>query len=238
LIDTHCHLLPGIDDGPKSMDGTLELARSLARSGVHSVVCTPHFSRRYPTDHLVAADALEEVRRVLDEEGVPLKLGLAAEVGSAAAVDASEGELLDRRLGERHLLVELEPATPAGIVEVVLDRARQIELRPVFAHPERCRAVRSQPHVLDDARAEGALVQVVAQSLSGRWGDEARTVGWHLVEAGRADLLASDAHKREQAGARLRSVLEELTRRFGATALEELTETGPRKLLGPASRLR
>lgn len=233
MIDTHCHLLSGVDDGPRNLQGSVELARALAEAGVHTVVCTPHFSRRYPTDRAVARQRLDLLEGELKPAGVELDLRLAAEISSAAALEAPAEELRARRLGERYLLVELEPDTPAAAVELVLDRVREVGLMPIFAHPERCRAVRSQPHVLDDARAAGAPVQVVAQSLSGRWGEEIERSAWQLIESARVDLFASDAHRAKQAGERLRATLSTLVERFGDTALRVLTDVNPRQLIDP-----
>ena len=174
----------------------------------------------------------------LVEADVPLLVKLAAEIGSAAAVEAPEEELWRRRIGERFLLVELEPDTPAGIVQVVVERSAEIGLAPVFAHPERCRAVRSQLHMLDQARSAGAPVQVVAQSLGGRWGEEIERASWQLLESGRVDLIASDAHRDQHAGPRLRRVLDRVEARYGAPALAALIEEHPRQLLGIPPELR
>ena len=232
MIDTHCHLLPGVDDGPPSSREALELAQALVAAGVETACCTPHFSRRFPTRHELATDRLEMLRGGLEEAGVPLRCELAAEIGSAAAVEASPAELKRRKLGDGYLLVELEADTPAGVVDVAQARLRDIGLTPVFAHPERSRAVRSQPRVLDEARTGGALVQVVAPSLTGRWGEATSDAAWHLLETGRVDLLASDSHHPRHAGERLALVLERVSARVGRDTLVELTETTPRSLIG------
>jgi protein-tyrosine phosphatase len=232
MIDTHCHLLPDLDDGTRTLAEALELAGELVAAGVHHAVCTPHFSRRFPTDHATARERLALVEGTLVETRVPLGVALAAEVAPGTAAEASAGELKARRLGEAHLLVELEPDTPAGFVDLALQRVREIGLTPVFAHPERCRAVRSQPRVLDSARQDGALVQVVAPSLTGRWGDATADAAWHLLDSGRVDLLASDAHRARRDGAHLTRAAEMVTARLGADELVQLTEHGPARVIG------
>ena len=238
MIDTHCHLLHDLDDGPRSLEGSLELARGLVAAGVSTVVCTPHFSRRFPTDHDLAAARLETLVAALAGARVPLKLTLAAEIGSAAAIEAPADELRRRQLSNGYLLVELEPDTPAGVVEVALERLVSEGLMPVFAHPERCRAVRGQTSVLDTARAAGAPVQVVAQSLTGRWGRETAEAAWNLLDTGRVDLLASDAHRHNQAGDGLLRVFEAISSRIGANAFHELTQTHPAIVVGRSAKPR
>jgi len=235
MIDTHCHLLPGVDDGPRSVGEALDLARGLVAAGVEVVVCTPHFSRRFPTDHAVAKERLEMLRGALDEAGITLRCRLAAELSSAAALDASPADLRERQLGNGYVLVELEPDTPAGLVELAFSRLDELRLVPVFAHPERCRAVRDQPHVLDEARGAGALVQVVASSLRGSWGGAVGDAAWRLLDSGRVDLIASDAHRPRHAGARLALVLERIAARVGRDPLVAMTEARPASVIGDAS---
>jgi protein-tyrosine phosphatase len=231
LIDTHCHLLPDLDDGPRTFQEAIALAHGLAAAGFQTVVCTPHFSRRYPTDRAVARARLELLASALRRAKRPLRLVLASEVASTMSLEASPEELRRRRLGERHVLVELESDTGAGVVELVMTRLAGIGLVPIFAHPERCRAVRARPAVLDAVRKEGALVQVVASSLAGRWSGDTEDAAWRLLEAGRVDLLATDAHRARQAGDRLRRVLESVAARFGENRLVDLTQTNPGRLL-------
>jgi protein-tyrosine phosphatase len=231
VIDTHCHLLPGLDDGPRRLQESVALARQLVECGVRHVICTPHFTRRYPTDHRTAARRLDELRTVLDESGVPLKLGLAAEIGSAVAVQASRSELAQRRLGDRHLLVELERETPAGVVEPILARLAQLGCTPVLAHPERCANVRHRVSVIDDARRRGALIQVVAPSLVGRWGKEVERSAWGLLDSGRVDILASDSHRPRHGHDHLKTALALVAKRLGAEALQELTVLRPARIL-------
>ena len=227
MIDTHCHLLPGLDDGPRRLQESVVLARQLVESGVRHVICTPHFTRRYPTDHRTAARRLNELQAVLDESGVPLKLGLAAEIGSAAAVEASRSELTQRRIGGHHLLVELERDTPAGIVEPILVRLAQLGCTPVLAHPERCRNVRHRMRIIDAARQQGALIQVVAPSLAGRWGEDVARAAWRLLDSGRVDILASDSHRPRHGHDYLNAALGLVAKRLGADALQELTVLRP-----------
>jgi protein-tyrosine phosphatase len=230
MIDTHCHLLPGIDDGAKSREDSLELAAQLAAGGVGAVVCTPHYSRRYPTDH---EDAVERGRVLavdLEAAGVSLDLLVAAEVSPVLAATVALGELATRSIGGRFVVVELIPSTPAAFVQMICARLQQIELLPILAHPERCRAVQRHPELVDQARRSGALIQVVAPSLLGNWGQDVANAAWWLIEAGRADLLASDAHGTRDRP-ELRTAAERVAKRAGERVLHRLTATNPRSVL-------
>ena len=232
MIDTHCHLLPGLDDGPRTMSESVALARALSDSGVTAVACTPHFSSRYPTPVAEARRGLASLPTALAAESVELDIALAAEVSPAFALDAADDELVDRTMGGEHLLVEIGPGTPGGVVELVVERLGGLGLLPILAHPERCRAVRERPQVLDGARASGALVQVVARSLADEAADGVADAAWEILDAGRADLIATDAHRPGHAGAALVAALVEVGRRYGAASLEALTDSTPAGLIG------
>jgi len=230
MIDTHCHLLPGLDDGPSSEAEAIRLAAGLAENGVTFVLCTPHYSRRFTTDHAQALEREAALGTELEGRGIGLRTTVAAEVSPERAVSAESEQLLARSIASRFLLVELLPDTSPVSLGTICDRLERLGLLPIFAHPERCRALRRGHEALDEARDRGALVQVVASSLGGRWGDEVAASAWHLVESGRADLLGSDAHHRRHRGALLNAA-ELVSRHVGDRARWELTENRPRLAL-------
>ncbi len=228
MIDTHCHLLPELDDGPRDLAEAVELARELRDAGVSAVVCTPHLNRRFPTDFGTAERQLERLRDALKPVGIELELALASELGPNAAVEQEADELLRRAIARRFLLVELEPATPATFLGLCADRLDELNLVPLFAHPERCRAIQRDASALAEARARGGFVQVVATSLAGAWGGTVARAAWSFVASGRADLVASDAHRPGRR--RLQRVLATLAERIGDEAAGRLTEAAPRRI--------
>ena len=226
MIDTHCHLLAGIDDGPKSQGRSLELAAQLVDDGVDLVVCTPHYSRRFPTDHWDAVVRGRTLARALRVAGIAVELSVAAEVSPVLAIAAELDALAARSIGGRFLLVELVATTPAGFIPSLCGRLEKAHLLPILAHPERCRAVQRHPSLIDSAREGGALVQVVAPSLIGSWGTDVAATAWRLLETGRTDLLASDAHGRRSRPA-LGAAADLVTKRLGESALHDLTRVNP-----------
>jgi protein-tyrosine phosphatase len=231
MIDTHCHLLPALDDGPHTFESSLALAARLAADGVRLVLCTPHYSRAFPTPHDLAADRLAVLRRALAEESVALEIELAAEIAPAQAISDPIPDLELRSIRGRYLLVEVLPDSPAGFFEAVADRLDEAGLIPIFAHPERCRAVHRHPTLMEQARERGALVQVVAPSLLRRWGREVGSAAWGLIGAGWVDLLGSDAHGARRRGVHLAEAVELIDERFGAQASRDLVVRNPTKVV-------
>lgn len=231
MIDTHCHLLPRLDDGPDSVDDALLLATDLVRQGVRHVLCTPHFSTIFPTVQSDAVARLNTLRPLLERAGLPLETCLAAEIGPETALSASLMDIRDRAVDGRFAIVEVVGDTPRPSLGAIVERLASAGLRTVFAHPERCRAVQRHVGILDPLRNEGAMVQIVAPSLVGRWGQEAQTAAWRLVDTGRADLLGSDAHGARRRRPYLRDAAELVRSRLGVPVAEALTVVNPRLIL-------
>jgi protein-tyrosine phosphatase len=232
MIDTHCHLLPGLDDGPQSVNGSLELARRLIADGISLVLCTPHFSRAFPTRQTDAVDRFTALREALAEASVPLRIELGVEVGPALAVSTPIEELRRRAVAGRYLIVEALPDSPVGLFDAVLDRLEGSGLVPIFAHPERCRAVQRHPTLVEDARDRGALVQIVAPSLVQRWGRGVSSAAWGLLGAGWVDLLGSDAHGARRRGVHLAEAVGLVEKRFGDEVASDLVRRNPAHVLG------
>jgi len=208
----------------------IELARALVGQGVRAALCTPHYSRRFPTRIELARERLEELRRHLAELNIPLQTALAAEVARPLALSGSLEELQERATNG-FLLVELDTETDTDAPRRIYDRLEPSGLRPIFAHPERARSMRLDGAALDEVRAEGALVQVVVSSLAGRRGEEAARGGWEMLDAARVDVVASDAHTAVGSVEKLASILALVARRYGLAATERLTVTTPGKIL-------
>jgi protein-tyrosine phosphatase len=230
LIDTHCHLLWRLDDGPATAIESIDLARALVAQGVQHAVCTPHYSPHFPTRHETARERFDELLRDLRELDVPLGIDIAAEVHFSLAMSVATEELVERSI-RGFLLAELETGASAGLPVILLERFRSAGLVPIFAHPERCPAVLADPSGLDEARSGGALLQVLASSLAGRRGPAVAQAAWSLLDAGRADLLASDAHGAGGTVRRLRQILDVATQRYGSAAIDELVRRKPAEVI-------
>jgi protein-tyrosine phosphatase len=231
VIDTHCHLLPGLDDGPRSDGEALDLARRLVEQGVSHVVATPHYSNLFPTDHVLATRRLDALTSALGSAAVPLSVSLAGEIGPGFAASAPIEELWRRVIGGRYALIEVLPDTSPSALLAIGDRLGEAGIAIVLGHPERCRALHRRPTVLDPLHADGAVLQVVAPSLVGRWGPDVEAAAWRLVDTGRAGLLASDAHGVSRRRPHLREASALIEQRLGAQVVAELTERGPAAVL-------
>jgi protein-tyrosine phosphatase len=194
VIDLHCHLLPGIDDGPRSMDGALALARAQVAAGVSTVAATPHVSWDMPTDAAAIDVGLADLRAALADEGIPLEVVRGAEIDVHQAEELNDEELSALALGGGRWLLLEAPLRPGVALERaaldLLDRGHRV----LLAHPERSPLLQRDPALLRRLARAGALTQVTAGSLLGRFGRTVQRFTDELLELGLVHTIASDAH--------------------------------------------
>jgi protein-tyrosine phosphatase len=197
VIDLHCHILPGIDDGPQTMEDTLELARAAIAAGTTTIVATPHVSWDWPENSaaLIARKA-EEVNAVLRTERMDLEVRPGAEVALARALDLADAELSALTLGGGPWLLLECPLSPVavGVEQGVQALRRRGHERIVLAHPERVPAFQRDPEMLGRLVDSGLLTSVTAGAFTGRFGKEVQRFARRMLADGMVHDVASDAH--------------------------------------------
>lgn len=230
MIDLHTHILPGIDDGARTLDDALEMARALVADGVTTVAATPHVRDDYPTSADVMLRAVDELRGALEAAGIPLILLPGAELAVDRIPRLDENEL--RRLtlagSDQYVLVETPYYGWSPELAEQLLELRLAGFTPVLAHPERNAHVQGAPSLLVPLVHGGTLIQVTAASLEGRLGAASRQTAFHLVETGLAHILASDAHTPDIRAAGMRSAADALE---DSALADWLTTDVPRALV-------
>jgi protein-tyrosine phosphatase len=196
VIDLHCHVLPGIDDGPRDVEESIALLTAAAASGVRVVAATPHLRSDHPGVVVSElAERCERLARRLPPE-VDVELVPAAEVDPFLAQGAPDEVLRLASFGQRgsDLLVE----TPYGGLppnfEELLFAITVRGFRILLAHPERSPDLQARPDRLEDLVRRGVLLQITAPALLARRRSPARRLAVALIERGLAHVLASDAH--------------------------------------------
>ena len=223
MIDLHCHVLPGLDDGPATLAESREIGSRAAADGVTALAATPHVREDYPTRASAMEAGVEAVRADFAAHGIPVEVLHGGEIALDVVPRLPRDELVRFSLGQtgRYLLVEFPYlAWPLGLEHAVAE-LRRSGLTPVLAHPERNGEVMREPARLEPAVRAGALVQLTAGSLEGRFGGAARSAAELLLELRLAHLLASDAHAPSLRDGRLAAAAEGLADDRLATYLTE-----------------
>lgn len=233
FVDIHCHLIPGIDDGPETWGTSLDMARIAVADGIGTVIATPHQLGTYSgNDGETIRRRAAELQHRLQAEGVPLCVLPGADV-------RIEPELIDElrggnvlTLGDRgkHVLLEL-PHDLYFPMEPVLDQLKSAGMTGILSHPERNRALLDQPHLVTALVDYGCLVQVTADSLLGRFGSSCRQMSETLLQDGCVHFVASDAHGVKTRKPRLRAAFERVGELAGVESAVRLCCTNPQAVV-------
>jgi protein-tyrosine phosphatase len=237
VIDIHCHVLPGVDDGPQTLADAVAMCRLAVADGCRTLVATPH--QRHPIFEDLTRERLERAWRELTAalDGTPqVLLGAEVRVDSDLFADLERDppEVLPLA-GSRYLLVELpriEAQAPPA--EDVVHELVVAGWRPVLAHPEMLPWLGADLERVAGLVAGGAMLQVTAAALTGDFGRLPAELGWQLVEAGLVHFVASDAHSPTWRPPGLAAVREALERRGGAALATRLLVDNPACVLANA----
>jgi protein-tyrosine phosphatase len=199
VIDLHCHLLPGLDDGPRSMPEALALARQAAAGGTSTIVATPHINHHWRVDPLELAERAAAVRDALARERIALDLATGGEIAITRLADLQPEEIDLLRLGDGpHLLLECPLEPDSWDFDAVLLKLRERGESILMAHPERCPLFQREPQRLVRLVEHGLLCSITAGSMWGQFGRRVRDFTLALLREGLVHDVASDAHDSER----------------------------------------
>ncbi|MGA9874545.1 MAG: CpsB/CapC family capsule biosynthesis tyrosine phosphatase [Solirubrobacteraceae bacterium] len=195
MIDLHTHVLPGIDDGPETIEDSVALVRAAEATGTHTMVATPHVSWHYPNDAATITRLTGELNRRLNQEKIAVEIRAGAEIAVTRTDEIAPDELKHLCLGDGPWVL-LEPpfTTVATGLEGVVMTLQRAGHRVVLAHPERCPALQREPQMVESLVRHGVLTSLTAGSLVGRFGNQVRRFARQLVEQGLVHNVASDTH--------------------------------------------
>ena len=195
MIDLHTHVLPGIDDGPPTVEGSLELARAAAAAGTTTLVATPHIAWDLPNDGASVARGVAELQPVIDEAGIDITIRVGGELVITKAMDMTDEQLTALRLGGGEwLLAECPLSGSAAGFETLLYHLQARGHRIVLAHPERSPTLQRSPDLVADLVSAGMLSSITAGSLRGDFGSTVKAFSLDLLERDLVHNVASDAH--------------------------------------------
>ena len=233
FVDLHLHALPGLDDGVRSIDDSLEMLSGLSEFGFDTLVTTPHRDfRRWSYTDAELKTAFTSVSSAVQEAQIPIEFGLGCEYtyGQQFQEEVSAGEARTIA-GTEYVLLELPERHMPNAIPQALFQVGVSGYYPILAHPERCAPFQEDWEALARLATGRALVQVSFRSLAGTFGRSIRKTAWRLVTEGVADLVATDCHSPRELKKVVAPVLKSLRKTLPAFKLEALMSTFPRSLL-------
>ncbi|MDB6239545.1 exopolysaccharide biosynthesis protein [Lactobacillus amylovorus] len=227
LVDIHCHILPGADDGARDWQTSIKLAREAVADGVTHAVCTPHMLNGKYINHKKDVIRLtENFQDMLDDAKIPLTVFPGQEVRISGdlpkALDDDDILFLDED-GQYMLLEFPSDDVPAYTRDMVFE-LMQRGITPIVVHPERNKKILEEPTILQELIEQGCLVQITASSYMGIFGKKIEEMSRKFIEAGQCACFASDAHDLPKRQYEYSEALEKLSNEFGSERAQEFRD--------------
>lgn len=237
MIDIHSHILPGLDDGAESLDIAIAMAEIAFADGVTHIVCTPHITPG--VYHNTAEGIAQHVARLqgeLDLRGIPLRLAAGADIHISPTLVADlDAGLAPTLAGSRAILFEPPHHVLPPRMDQAVARLIAAGYVPVITHPERLTWIESRYDVVMALSDMGAPLQLTAGSITGAFGKRPQYWAERILDEGRADIIASDAHNARARSPRLSQARDRVAARLGEAEAENLVLWRPAALLNGES---
>jgi protein-tyrosine phosphatase len=235
MIDLHCHLLPGIDDGPQTLAEAIKLCRIAVADGVTHAIVTPHIHPgRWENTRPTIEQQCDKLQQVVSQQGIPLQLGFAAEVRLTdqimQQVENDEIPFYGEVDGYNIMLLEFPHGHIIPGSDKLVAWLMKHNIRPLIAHPERNKQVMKDPIQLQPFIAAGCWLQVTAGSVTGAFGEQAQRIAHQLLRDDFVTVLASDGHNAKARQPALKQAFDAIAGQYGAERARRLTLHTPARI--------
>lgn len=233
MIDLHCHILPGVDDGARTFEEASKMAELAVADGCSVVIATPHQRRDEWSlpERPVLEQQLASIQRTVPQ--LALRLGAEVRVDSDLArelVGPKRGGILTLA-GSSYLLLEFDPEGFGPEPVFLVEELRSLGFRPIVAHPELTLPLLMEEGLLTRMVEAGARLQVTAASLLGRYGPQVERKAWSLIEEGLVHFVSSDAHRPDWRPPGLQEAFRKVELRLGRQVAEALMIDHPARVI-------
>ncbi|WP_047982617.1 tyrosine-protein phosphatase [Ornithinibacillus contaminans] len=196
MIDIHCHILPGIDDGPKTMVESLVMAQAAVKQGIHTIIATPHHQNGwYINTKKEIEQYIVNLNVSLQEENIPLTVLLGQETRlHANMIEELQTGVMVALNNTKYVFVEFPSGEVPSYSEQMLFDIQIAGYTPIIVHPERNSQIAEHPSILFNLVQRGALTQITAGSIVGSFGKAVQKLSHKLIESNLTHFIASDAH--------------------------------------------
>ena len=226
MIDIHCHILPGLDDGPDSFDISCAMAEMALADGITHIVATPHAHPAHAFVPELVKKRRDEIQAVF-EGRLTFATGCDFHLSFENLRDIRSQPSRYTLNQKNYLLVEFADYSIPPSLDQSLHELQLAGLTPVITHPERNPLIRAKPERLYRWLRQGCYAQITAQSLHGKFGNSAQVIAQEWLRAGAAHFLASDAHNTTTRPLRLRETFEWVEKKFSRELAQALLVDNP-----------
>lgn len=227
MIDLHCHLLPGIDDGSKDMETSLKLAQEAVENGITHALLTPHHMNGVYINHKSDVIRLtEDFQKAITGAGIGLIVypGQEVRINGDLLQALDDDDILFADEGNKYLMLEFPDD---DVPTYTTDMIYQLQMRgivPIIVHPERNTKIMKHPELLFDLLAKGCISQITASSYVGTFGEKVETFTRQLIQTGQAYIFASDTHDLPGRKYEMNEAFKKMTVEFNKKLADEFKE--------------
>jgi protein-tyrosine phosphatase len=230
FTDIHCHVLPGLDDGPPDIAGSLEMLDVAAKDGISDIFATPHIIPGLYNNNGDAIMAAVDGLRVHVSTGVRLFYGADVRI-TVDLLERMESREIPTLNGSGYMLVEMPEYIVPPNVDNLIFNLRHRGIIPIITHPERHLRLMHDLPELGRLRDSGALCQITAMSITGGFGRDLRKISMTMIKKGLVDFVASDAHDPKKRSPVLSAAYKEVRKEFGTDISDRIFLMNPQKIV-------
>jgi len=218
MIDIHSHILPSVDDGAQTEADSIEMARTAVEQGIHTIIATPHHRNgKYENNRENIEKQVDILNGLFESEAIPITVlaGQEVRINGDMIDDLENGELLPLHR-TKYLFVEFPSGHIPRYAQQMLFDIQVAGYTPIIVHPERNRELMEHPDRLYEFVRKGALTQVTAASVVGKFGKKIQKFTHQLIEADLTHFIASDAHNTTTRGFCMQEAFQVVKEQYGA----------------------
>ncbi|WP_088228897.1 CpsB/CapC family capsule biosynthesis tyrosine phosphatase [Desulfosporosinus sp. FKB] len=234
MIDLHTHILPGLDDGSKTVEESLDILRQLQKAGFETILATPHVleGKDFLSPEEILASA-EEVRQAAWKAGISAEILPGSEnyIFPDMAKWLREGKLLTLGNAGKYLLVELPMLEIPHYVDQVFFELQVEGITPILAHPERYLSLFQEAERAIEWAKKGVLFQLDYRSVTGRYGSKPKQFAERMLSSGIIHFLGSDAHRVSSSDFVDQEALQYIRKLVGKEEFRKMAVTNPRRMI-------
>jgi protein-tyrosine phosphatase len=227
MIDIHSHILPGVDDGARTMQDSVDMAKQAVSEGVHTIIATPHhMNGKYENVKSDILPLVNEVNDVLKKEHIDLAVlpGQECRIYGEMIEDYHNEKLLTLNQYSTYIFVEFPSSSVPRYADRLFYEMQNEGLIPVIVHPERNSELIERPDKLYNLVKNGAATQLTSSSLTGYFGKNIQKFSQQLIEANLTHFIASDAHNIHNRSFKMEEAMDTLEKKYGIDMIYYFTE--------------
>jgi len=235
MIDLHCHILPGIDDGAEDLEASIAMAEKAISQGVTHILCTPHHNNgKYHNPKSGVISLVSSLQLELDKRQLPLIVfeGQEVRITGNLIEDIQQDNILFTDLDDTYILIEFPTMEVPSYTEQMFFELLQMGKTPVIVHPERNAHFRKDPNHLIPFLEMGCLAQLTAPSYVGTFGKDIQKTAKLMVEHNLVQMVASDAHGVKKRTFYLKEAYQQIAKDFGIDKVTKMQQVAKDLLNG------